>query len=158
MEDLPENKEGLNIVLRPSALYAFLHIVPFAGVSVLLLLAAWYLFAAFIYLSFIAALFTWYRFFLVRCTIYRFTEEVLEITTGLFFKRTDSTELFRVKDYVVTQNLLMQLFGLMNFALITTDWSDRVIVLKGIPRSDLPNTLRGLMRAAANNGKIVELN
>lgn len=158
MENLSENNESLNIIVRPSGLYAFLRIIPLAALSVLLLMAAWYLCNAFIYLSFITALFTWYRFFLMRCIVYRFTEEVLEISTGLFLKRTDSTELFRVKDFVITQNLLMQLFGLMNFALITTDWSDRLIVLKGIPRSDLPDTVRDLVRRARNNSKIVELN
>ena len=60
--------------------------------------------------------------------------------------------------HIVTRNLLMQLFGLMNLTLLTTDLTGPVIILRGIPKSDLPDIIRERVQRARQNSKIVELN
>jgi uncharacterized membrane protein YdbT with pleckstrin-like domain len=91
-------------------------------------------------------------------TLYELDEEVLHISSGIFMRRTDSLELYRVKDYIVTRNFLLQVFGLMNLTLLTTDLTGPVTLLRGIPKSDLPEIIRERVQKARQNSKIVELN
>ncbi len=60
--------------------------------------------------------------------------------------------------YIITRNLVMQLFGLMNLTLMTTDLTGPLIILKGIPKSDLPEVIRERVQRTRQNSKIVELN
>jgi uncharacterized membrane protein YdbT with pleckstrin-like domain len=102
--------------------------------------------------------FALYRYLYIRRTIYLVSPEVLRFTRGLFFRRTDTVELFRVKDYVLMRPLLFQLFGLMDVELKTTDPENPVVWLRGIPRSDLIDTLRERIQETRKHNKIFEIN
>jgi uncharacterized membrane protein YdbT with pleckstrin-like domain len=146
------------ITIRPSAIYALLMVLPFILLALLFFGWAARLVPALILISVFCSAVGLYRYWQVRRTIYSLDAEVLHISTGMFLRRTDSLELYRVKDYIVTRNLLMQLFGLMNLTLLTTDLTGPVIILRGIPKSDLPDILRERVQRARQNNKIVELN
>lgn len=146
------------ITIRPSAIYALLMVIPFILLALLFFGLAAQLVPSLILISVLCSAVGFYRYWQVRRTIYSLDAEVLHISTGIFLRRTDSLELYRVKDYVVTRNLLMQLFGLMNLTLLTTDLSGPVIILRGIPKSDLPDIIRERVQRARQNSKIVELN
>lgn len=111
-----------------------------------------------IWLSFISSFMGAYRFLYIRNVCYMVTPEVIRIRRGLFFKRTDQVELFRVKDYILTQSFLLQLFRLMDLMLKTTDPENPVIWLRGIPQSDLVDTLREHVQAARQHNRIYEIN
>ncbi|MBS1528032.1 MAG: PH domain-containing protein [Bacteroidetes bacterium] len=89
---------------------------------------------------------------------YRITPEVIRISRGIFFKRTDQVELYRVKDYILTQPLLLQVFRLMDLTLKSTDSENPVIWLRGIPKSDLVDIIREYVQMARTRNKIMELN
>lgn len=146
------------ISIRPSAIYALLMVIPFILLALLFFALAARLVPALILISVLCSAIGFYRYWKVRRTIYNLDAEVLHISTGIFLRRTDSLELYRVKDYVVTRNLMMQLFGLMNLTLLTTDLTGPVIILRCIPKSDLPNVIRERVQRARQNSKIVELN
>jgi hypothetical protein len=46
----------------------------------------------------------------------------------------------------------------MNLTLMTTDLTGPLIILKGIPKSDLPEVIRERVQRTRQNSKIVELN
>lgn len=146
------------INIRPSAIYALLMVIPFILFALLFFALAARFLPALILISVLCSAVGLYRYWQVRQTVYSIDPEVLHISTGIFLRRTDSLELYRVKDYIVTRNLFMQLFGLMNLTLLTTDLTGPVTILRGIPKSDLADIIRERVQRARQNSKIVELN
>jgi len=63
-----------------------------------------------------------------------------------------------VKDYVQTQPFLLQLFGLMDLMLRTTDPVNPVIWLRGIPLSDIVDTIRSHVLETRQHNRIYEIN
>jgi uncharacterized membrane protein YdbT with pleckstrin-like domain len=102
MEIVPVTEPPM-IVVRPATLFAFIKVFPFIICALGFLLLAWRYYPALALLSLVASFMGCYRFFYIRNCIYTLTPEVIKITRGLLFKRTDQVELFRVKDYVQTQ-------------------------------------------------------
>jgi len=130
------------IQLRPAGIFAFIKIFPMAICAIGFLLMAWRFFPFLIWLSLMCTLLTFYRFIYIRNIRYELSAEIIRVTRGLFFKRIDQVELFRVKDYVLTQPFLLQIFSLMDLELKSTDPVNPVIRLRGIPYSDLVDTIR----------------
>ena len=84
-----------------------------------------------------------YRWLLVKSTTYTLTSERLLIVSGLLNKTTDSVELYRVRDYEITQPFLLRFLGLQNVALVTADVSSPRIAMECIPVAlDLPAKIR----------------
>ena len=67
-----------------------------------------------------------------RNLVYRITTERLQITEGVFDRHTEELELYRVRDFSMTQPFLMRLFGLGNITLVTSDRSHPQVVLSAI--------------------------
>lgn len=138
--------------------FAFLKILPLVLLSLLFLLLAWYLSPYFVLFSFAVLGVAWYRLLYIRSNTYLITPEVLRITRGIFFKRTDQVEMFRIKDYIITQSFLLQVFRLMTLTLKSTDPENPVISLLGIPESDIIDTIRDHVQEARKDNHIYEIN
>ena len=138
--------------------FAFLKILPLILLSLVFLLLAWYLSPYFVLFSFAVLGAAWYRLLYIRSYTYLITAEVLRVTRGIFFKRTDQLEMFRIKDYIITQSFLLQLFRLMTLTLKSTDPENPVISLVGIPESDIINTIRDHVQEARKDNHIYEIN
>ncbi len=61
------------------------------------------------------------RWWTNRATSYVLTNQRLRITRGILNRRLDEIELYRVKDYVMEQPLLLRMLGLGNLTLLTSD-------------------------------------
>lgn len=146
------------MVIRPATIFAFIKIFPLilAAFAFLFLAARYY--PMLVWLSMAIMCFAWYRYLFIRRSIYEITPEIIRIRRGIFFRRTDQVELWRIKDYVITQSFVLQVFGLMDLTLKGTDPENPVIWLRGIPRSDLVDILRHRVNEARQNSKIIELN
>jgi uncharacterized membrane protein YdbT with pleckstrin-like domain len=150
-----QNRE---IILRPANLLAFIRVFPLILLAVVFLLLAWWLSTFFILFSLGVLAVAWYRFLLTRSFRYMIEPEFIRITNGILFKRTEQVELYRVKDYTITQPFLHQLFKIMDLTLKTTDPGNPVIVLRGIPESDIVDTIRERVQEARQHNKIYEIN
>ncbi|MGF7036948.1 PH domain-containing protein [Mucilaginibacter lappiensis] len=146
------------IELRPAMIFAFVKSLPLILLGGAFLLLAWRLSPFFLFFSIAAIGAAWYRFMYIRNSLYIITPEVIRISRGIFFKRIDQVEMYRVKDYIVTQPLLLQLFSLMNVTLKSTDPENPILWLAGIPRSDLIDTIRGHVQEARKDNRIYEIN
>jgi uncharacterized membrane protein YdbT with pleckstrin-like domain len=153
-----ENFEPPDLEIRPSAIFALLKILPLLFCCLAFLYISWVFLTGLLWLSFAILVFAVYRYLFIRRTIYQITAEVLRFSRGLFFRRTDTVELFRVKDYILTRSFLLQLFGLMDVTLKTTDPENPVVWLRGIPYSDLIDTLRDRIIDTRKNNRIYEIN
>jgi membrane protein YdbS with pleckstrin-like domain len=147
-----------DIVLRPASLFAFLKASPLILLAVTLLLLAWWLSPYIILFSLAACGAAWYRILYIRSFRYLIAVEYIRISYGIFHKRIDQAEMFRVKDFIVTQSFLLQLFKLMNLTLISTDRSDEIIYFQGIPESSIVDTIRDRVQEARHHNNIYELN
>ncbi len=146
------------ILLKPAVTFAFLKTFPLILLASALLLLAWWLSPYFIFFSLAATAMACYRFLFIRNSRYLITVEVIRISRGIFFKRTDQIEMFRIKDYIITQPLMLQLFKLMDLTLKSTDPENPVIWLRGIPESDIIDTIRDYVQEARKHNKIFEIN
>ena len=146
------------ITLRPAMIFAFLKTVPLILLAIIFLLLAWWLSPFFLFFSFSIIGFAWYRFLYIRNCQYIITLEVIRISRGIFFKRIDQVELYRVKDYIITQPFMLQLFHLMYLTLKSTDPENPVIWLRGIPESDIIDTIRDHVQEARQHNRIYEIN
>ena len=68
-----------------------------------------------------------------RSTKYHLTSERLHLTQGIFSRRTEDLELYRVKDYHIYEPFTMRVFGLADIVLNTTDDANSTIYMKAIP-------------------------
>lgn len=156
--EIEEMKEAPELILRPAAMYAFLQVFPVLAIAILFLVIAWWIFSGLIWLSLATISVACYHFMYIRNTRYFITPQVIRIRTGLFSKRLDNLEMYRIKDYVITQPLILQLFRLMNLTLKTTDPENKTIRLTGIPVSDIVDTIRGHVQEARQHNRIFEVN
>ncbi|MBK0380110.1 PH domain-containing protein [Mucilaginibacter segetis] len=147
-----------DILLKPAMLFAFLKALPLILLAITFLLLAWWLSPYFILFSVAICGVAWYRLLYIRSFQYLITAEYIRLTRGIFFKRVDQVEMFRVKDYIITQSFILQLFRLMYLTLKSTDPENPVIQFTGIPESAITDTIRDRVQEARKNNKIYELN
>src|SRR5262245_32710530 len=59
----------------------------------------------------------------LKCRVYEVTTERIKITRGIFSRRTDAMELYRVKDLTLIAAFLLRLFGLGSAIITQNDAS-----------------------------------
>lgn len=83
------------------------------------------------------------RWIQTRCRRYELTTQRLLLSRGVFSRRTDEVELYRVKDYALVEPLSLRLFGLGNIVVTTTDDANLTVTLRAVPAA---RQLRDQMR------------
>lgn len=76
------------------------------------------------------AIWNWLK---VKSRVYTLTTERLLIESGVFNKKQDTLELYRVRDLQITEPFLLRLFGLQNIHLLATDLTTENLMLDYIP-------------------------
>ncbi len=71
-----------------------------------------------------------------RCNVYTVTDQRIRMVSGVLNKRTDSLELYRVKDVVLLQPFFLRLFHVGNIELRTSDVSSPLQRLPAIPEAE----------------------
>jgi uncharacterized membrane protein YdbT with pleckstrin-like domain len=156
METPPLQKPQV-IDLRPATLFAFIKVFPFIILTIVFLLLAGRYWPGLLFVSLICVVMACYRFIYIRNIRYTLTPEILRLSRGIFFKRVDQVELYRLKDYIVIRPFLLQIFGLMDVELKGTDPENPIVWLRGIPYSDLVDTIRNHVQHARAVNKIYEI-
>ena len=156
--EVQQHDSQLVILIRPAAIFAFIKIFGLLLAAAGFLYLAWRYFPPLIWLSLITLLFATYRYAFIRRIQYTITPEYLQVSKGLFFREIDTVELFRVKDYILEQPFVLQIFRLMDLHLKTTDPESPEIWLRGIPLSDLVEQLRERVLETRKHNRIYEIN
>lgn len=81
----------------------------------------------------------------VRSRVYEITTERVKVSQGIFTKRIDQLELYRVRDATVVAPFLYRLFGKGNIVLNTSDASTPSVTIECVPD---PSGLLDQMRQA----------
>lgn len=69
-------------------------------------------------------------------------EDRISMREGVFSFSKNFLELYRVKDYEVSQSFFMRIFSLMNVKLHTSDKTSPILSFTGIPKSDVTEKIR----------------
>ena len=146
------------IVIRPATIFAFIKIFPLMLVAFAFLFLAARYYPMLAWVSVVTMLFAWYRYLYIRRTVYEITPEVIRFSRGLFFRRTDMVEMYRLKDYVLMRPFIFQVFRLMDLMLKTTDPENPVVWLRGIPLSGIVDIIREHVQETRQNNRIYEIN
>ena len=97
-----ENLQAPQVIsLRPAAVFAFFKVFPLIICTLGFLFLAWWVYPVLIWLSLLTLIIAFYRFSYIRKVGYLITPEFVRVSQGIFFKRTDQVELFRVKGALV---------------------------------------------------------
>lgn len=142
----------------PTTIYALLQLSPILLITLGIIVVSYFWLPILSFVAMILLGISWYKYLFIRYTIYSINSEVLKVHTGVFTKRIDSLELYRVKDYVVTQSFFMRLFNVMTVTLFTKDLTNEKLNLSGIPVSDLPDRIRKYVQQARWDNRIFEIN
>jgi len=73
------------------------------------------------------------RYLQTKNKIYELTTERLKTSDGVFSKKTDTLELYRVKDLETRQPFLYRLVGIENVQVNTSDISSPSVLIEAIP-------------------------
>jgi uncharacterized membrane protein YdbT with pleckstrin-like domain len=74
-----------------------------------------------------------WRYLTLKFFRYRVTTERVGLTRGVFTKRTDSIELYRVKDTTLIEPFFLRMLGLSDVVLNSSDRTTPLLVLHAVP-------------------------
>src|SRR6476660_4718448 len=75
------------------------------------------------------------RFLQTKNHVFELTTERLKMTEGIFSKKTETLELYRVKDLEVREPFIYRMLGVQNIQINTSDLSSPVVQLEAIPKT-----------------------
>jgi uncharacterized membrane protein YdbT with pleckstrin-like domain len=99
----------------------------------------WFLFSFFL----LTIPYVLWRYLVVRSTEYTITPERLITTLGVLDRAQEEIELYRIKDYEISQPFIYRMFGIANIRLISTDKTTPVFIIKGIEN---PEYVQSILR------------
>ena len=98
------------------------------------------------------------RFWATRCTTYELTTERLMKSSGVFSRRLDNLELYRVRDYTILQPFLMRILGLGNLHLVTSDAANPELSIEAVKEIEIiREQLRKAVEAARDRKRVRQM-
>lgn len=102
-----------------------------AGVIVLaILLANPILFV----LLLVPAVYAWWKWMLIKALRFTLTDQRIIISTGVFHKVTNETELYRVRDTTIEEPFFYRMFGVGNIIVYSTDDAEDKLHFNAFPK------------------------
>ena len=96
-----------------------------------------------------------WRWIDTRLTEYELTSQRLVFRSGVFNRRTEEIELYRVRDSTLDEPLFLRLFGTGNIVLYATDSSAATFVLRAVKAAaDVRQKLRAAVEAARDQKRV----
>ena len=98
------------------------------------------------------------RWLKTKYTGYEVTTQRIIFRTGVFSKKTDELELYRVKDFTLVLPFWLRLVGLGNVILKTSDRSTPEIMLRAVPKAEwLREQIRTYVEQARDRKRVREV-
>ncbi len=143
------------IILKPTFSYAILRSFDLMVFSCLIISASIYFDLPLVLVGIsIPALIMLYRIIFWRMVKYEIATDQIKYSRGIFQRRVDFLEMFRIKDFDQQQSLTMRILGIMHIRLMTSDISHPMLELKGIPVSNITDVIRGLVEKARKENSV----
>ena len=94
-----------------------------------------------------------YKILYWRLVRYEISQQQIKYTRGVFQRKTDFLEMYRIKDFDQRQSFVMNLLGIIHIRLMTSDISHPMLEIKGIPRSNIADVLRELIEQSRKENR-----
>lgn len=144
--------------VKPEKIYATLFLTPYILIAFIISISAiWFNALYLILLSIPFVVLGLYKYFLIISSTFYLSDQQLIIQRGVFTKRVNYLELYRIKDILVEQPFWMKALGLMNITLLSFDKEESLLVLKGIKISDLPQSIRNHVQECRQRNKVLTI-
>jgi len=144
-----------HIILKPTIVYALLRIVGQVFLLVLISAVSVY-FQVFpgLFLLILPFSIMMYRILYWRLVRYEISPQQIKYSRGVFQRRIDFLEMYRIKDFDQRQSLVMNMLGIMHIRLMTSDISHPILEMKGIPKSNIADVLRDLIEQSRRENRV----
>ncbi len=148
--------DSIEVQVKPEKIYATVIFMPqFFFAFLIAAFAINFNISLFLFISVFFVLLGIYKYFLVLSSTYYLTDQQLIIEKGVFTRRVNYLELYRIKDILVNQSFWMKTIGLMNITLLSFDSSESLLILKGIKISALPQSIRNHVQECRQRNKVL---
>lgn len=98
------------------------------------------------------------RYIILTAVVWIITDDTLCRIKGVFSRRTDYTELYRVVDYEESQTFFQKLLKIKSVRIISTDKSDSILEMYGIDVSlDVVKLVRNRVEKCKQEKRIYEI-
>lgn len=98
-----------------------------------------------------------YRVLYIATTKYELNADHIRYTRGLLGIKDDYINYYRIKDLRRYRSLFMRIIGVMEVTLITSDRSEPILTLKGLPLSNVQEYLRNEVEMARLRNGVYEV-
>ncbi len=101
-----------------------------------------------------------WKWITIQCVRYDVTNQRFRVIQGVFSRRTDELELYRIKDTTLIQPFWSRIFSLANIVMTTSDMSTPSASIKAIPFEDakqLRETLRSHVERLRERKRVREV-
>lgn len=122
-------------------------------ISAAITVASTFIFPLLAVIAFIPIVLIFWNWLLVRTKRYKITNERVMFITGIFSKRTDTLEFYRVRDVDLYEPLMLRIFKKGNIELLSTDTTTPKFLLKAVPN---PKVLMDKLRTAVEQRRDVK--
>jgi len=118
----------------------------------------------------LSLVFTWWGFLLLlpvpigiaawkwlelKCRVYEVTTERIKVSRGIFSRRTDELELYRVKDLTLIEPFFFRLLGLGSVVITTNDASTPTLTIHAVRRvKELSEELRQAVEVCRDKKRV----
>jgi uncharacterized membrane protein YdbT with pleckstrin-like domain len=143
------------ITLKPTTAYALLRSLGQFTLMGVIIFASWY-FGMLMILSVLVLpiLILTYRILYWRSIRYEISPQQIIYVRGIFRRKVDFLEMYRIKDFDQRQSFLMNLLGIMHIRLMTSDISHPMLEMKGILKSNIADVLRELIEQSRKENRV----
>jgi len=91
----------------------------------------------------------------LKCRVYEVTTERIKVSRGIFSRRTDEMELYRVKDLTLIEPFFFRLFGLGSVIMTTNDASTPTLTIHAVKRvKELREELRQAVEVCRDKKRV----
>ncbi len=91
----------------------------------------------------------------LKCRVYDVTTERIKVSRGIFSRRTDEMELYRVKDLTLIEPFFFRLFGLGSIIITTNDASTPTLTIHAVRRvKELREELRQAVEVCRDKKRV----
>ena len=147
-----------NIEVKPTSSYALFNSLPDLLCSIVIgIVAMRFHYKIMNWATTLLLAYSVYKYFYIRSHSYFITPEQIIHQWGILSKTAQSIELYRVRDYIVTQSLPQRMMGAMQLTLLTYDKGEPVLVMAGIPHSTIAQVIRNRVQQCRKNNRILTI-
>ena len=99
-----------------------------------------------------------YKFWFIITSSYSITEDNIVYERGVFSKKTDFLELYRIKDYTIDKPFIFRLLGVSKLVLISSDKTNPQLLIEGVKvKEDFIDNLRFKVEEQRKHKRVYEV-